>query len=148
RRADTHPEPDRRRAGSTFSLGGSRRGRPTMSVRDQVQIELDGRRTARISPLISPALLRHEHPMDPSTAERIVSARAEIAEILNGTDDRLVVVVGPCSIHDRDAALDYASRLAVDARRFEDQLRVVMRVYFEKPRTTLGWKGLINDPDL
>jgi 3-deoxy-7-phosphoheptulonate synthase len=109
---------------------------------------LDGRRTAKISPLISPALLRQEHPMPPHLAPDIERARTEIANILDSVDDRLVVVVGPCSIHDRAAALDYAALLAEDARRLAGQLRVVMRVYFEKPRTTLGWKGLINDPEL
>jgi 3-deoxy-7-phosphoheptulonate synthase len=111
-------------------------------------VELDGVHTKRISPLISPALLRQEHPMDPHTGRCVRRTRAEIADIVNGVDDRLVVVVGPCSIHDPAAALEYASRLAADAERFADRLRIVMRAYFEKPRTTLGWKGLINDPDL
>jgi 3-deoxy-7-phosphoheptulonate synthase len=109
---------------------------------------LDGRRTAKISPLISPALLRQEHPMPAEVGRRIETARAEIADILAGTDDRLVVVVGPCSIHDRDAALEYATLLAAEAERLSGRLRIVMRAYFEKPRTTLGWKGLINDPGL
>jgi 3-deoxy-7-phosphoheptulonate synthase len=86
--------------------------------------------------------------MSPQIGPRIERARAEITDILNGVDDRLVVVVGPCSIHDRDAALEYAALLAKDAERLAGQLRIVMRVYFEKPRTTLGWKGLINDPEL
>jgi 3-deoxy-7-phosphoheptulonate synthase len=81
-------------------------------------------------------------------APQVDRARAEIADIVHGRDDRLIVVVGPCSIHDRDAALDYAARLAADAAALADRLRIVMRVYFEKPRTTLGWKGLINDPGL
>jgi 3-deoxy-7-phosphoheptulonate synthase len=121
-----------------------------MTVVDEPRVAapLDGRRTAKISPLISPALLRQEHPMSPHIAPRIERARAEITDILDGVDDRLVVVVGPCSIHDRDAALEYAALLAKDAERFAGQLRIVMRVYFEKPRTTLGWKGLINDPEL
>ncbi|WP_028934104.1 3-deoxy-7-phosphoheptulonate synthase [Pseudonocardia spinosispora] len=109
---------------------------------------LDGKRTAKISPLISPALLRQEHPLPLHTGQRIERARAEVVDILNGVDDRLVVVVGPCSIHDKAAALDYAAKLAVDSERLSDELRIVMRVYFEKPRTTLGWKGLINDPEL
>jgi 3-deoxy-7-phosphoheptulonate synthase len=109
---------------------------------------LDGRRTRAISPLIPPSLLRQEHPMPAHLAPAVHRARTEIADIVHGTDDRLVVVVGPCSIHDRDAALEYAALLARDAERLSDRLRIVMRVYFEKPRTTLGWKGLINDPDL
>lgn len=109
---------------------------------------LDGRRTARISPLISPSLLRAEHPLSTAGAERVERARAGIVDVLDGRDDRLLVVVGPCSIHDRDAALDYAARLAAVAEKLSDRLLIVMRTYFEKPRTTLGWKGLINDPDL
>ncbi|GAA5145723.1 3-deoxy-7-phosphoheptulonate synthase [Pseudonocardia eucalypti] len=112
------------------------------------QVQLDGKRTAKISPLISPALLRQEHPLPAHTGRRIERFRGEVADIVGGVDDRLIVVVGPCSIHDRAAALEYAALLAADAERFGDELRVVMRVYFEKPRTTLGWKGLINDPDL
>ncbi len=110
--------------------------------------QLDGRRTARISPLIPPSLLRAEHPLDTPDAERVERARAEITDVLDGRDDRLLVVVGPCSIHDRDAALDYAARLAGVRDELADRLVIVMRAYFEKPRTTLGWKGLINDPDL
>ncbi|MBA2324188.1 MAG: 3-deoxy-7-phosphoheptulonate synthase [Pseudonocardiales bacterium] len=109
---------------------------------------LDGRRTAHISPLIPPSLLRAEHPLSAAGADRIQRARAEIVDVLDGRDDRLLVVVGPCSIHDRDAALDYAARLAALAEQLNDRLLIVMRAYFEKPRTTLGWKGLINDPDL
>jgi 3-deoxy-7-phosphoheptulonate synthase len=109
---------------------------------------LDGKRTAAISPLISPALLRQEHPMPAHIGPVVDRARTEITDIVHGAADRLVVVVGPCSIHDRDAALEYAALLARDAAELSDRLRIVMRVYFEKPRTTLGWKGLINDPDL
>ena len=83
------------------------------------------------------------------TATRVVmAARNAIHAILNGTDDRLLVVVGPCSVHDPVAAVDYATRLAALRERLADRLEIVMRVYFEKPRTTVGWKGLINDPDL
>src|SRR6202165_5643392 len=83
------------------------------------------------------------------TATRVVmAARNAVHAILNGTDDRLLVVVGPCSVHDPVAAVDYAARLAALRERLADRLEIVMRVYFEKPRTTVGWKGLINDPDL
>ncbi|HVL85174.1 MAG TPA: 3-deoxy-7-phosphoheptulonate synthase [Pseudonocardia sp.] len=109
---------------------------------------LDDRRTTRISPLLSPALLRHELPVDERVAEVVTRARAEVLDVLDGRDDRLLVVVGPCSVHDPDAALDYAGRLADRAERHVGELRVVMRTYFEKPRTTVGWKGLINDPHL
>ena len=109
---------------------------------------LDDLRTARVSPLISPALLRHELPVDDDVAATVSRARSEVIDILEGRDDRLLVVVGPCSIHDPDAALDYAHRLAELSERVSRELRVVMRTYFEKPRSTVGWKGLINDPGL
>ncbi|MEJ3653772.1 3-deoxy-7-phosphoheptulonate synthase [Actinomycetes bacterium KLBMP 9759] len=109
---------------------------------------LDEQRTTRISPLLSPSLLRHELPIEPGVADTVTSARAEVVDVLDGRDDRLVVVVGPCSIHDPVAALDYAHRLAAQAERVSGELRIVMRAYFEKPRSTVGWKGLINDPGL
>ena len=94
----------------------------------------------------SPADLLREMPLSPAAAERIVSARERIARLLRGEEDRLLVVVGPCSIHDPLAARDYAERLVAVRERLSDRLEIVMRVYFEKPRTTVGWKGLINDP--
>jgi 3-deoxy-7-phosphoheptulonate synthase len=109
---------------------------------------LDEHRTTRISPLLSPALLRHELPVDEQVADTVTRARSEVVDILDGRDDRLIVVVGPCSIHDPDAAMDYANRLAAHAERVSGELRIVMRTYFEKPRSTVGWKGLINDPGL
>ncbi|MBB4684917.1 3-deoxy-7-phosphoheptulonate synthase [Amycolatopsis jiangsuensis] len=109
---------------------------------------LDQQRTTAVSPLISPALLREEHPVDADVAEVVQTGRARTLDILDGRDDRLAVMVGPCSVHDPAAALDYARRLAEKAGQLRGELHVVMRVYFEKPRTTLGWKGLINDPDL
>ncbi len=109
---------------------------------------LDEHRTTRISPLISPAFLRHELPVSAAVADTVVRARADVVDILDGRDDRLVVVVGPCSIHDPAAARDYAHRLAAHAERVAGELRIVMRTYFEKPRSTVGWKGLINDPGL
>ncbi len=109
---------------------------------------LDEHRTSRISPLLSPALLRHELPVDAAAADTVTRARADTVDILDGRDDRMLVVVGPCSIHDPAAALDYAGRLAEHAGRVAGELRIVMRTYFEKPRSTVGWKGLINDPGL
>ncbi len=97
-------------------------------------------------PLIAPAILEDELPLPPGAATLIARSRQEIAAILNGTDPRLLVVVGPCSIHDPAAALDYAQRLHDAAPAFARDLLLVMRVYFEKPRTVVGWKGLINDP--
>jgi 3-deoxy-7-phosphoheptulonate synthase len=105
-------------------------------------------RIAAIEEVISPEQLHAELPLSETAAERVLAARQAAHEILSGADDRLVVVTGPCSIHDPDAALDYAQRLAEVRGSHGDDLLVLMRVYFEKPRTTVGWKGLINDPDL
>jgi 3-deoxy-7-phosphoheptulonate synthase len=99
-------------------------------------------------PLIAPAVLEEELPLADSGAELVARTRRDIAGIISGRDDRLLVVVGPCSIHDPEAALDYAVRLKEAAALHPTQLLVVMRVYFEKPRTVVGWKGLINDPFL
>ena len=99
-------------------------------------------------PLVAPAVLHQELPMDAAALETVASARRRIQDILSGRDQRLLVVVGPCSVHDVKAAREYAQRLAPIRERLKDQLEVVMRVYFEKPRTTVGWKGLINDPHL
>jgi 3-deoxy-7-phosphoheptulonate synthase len=101
-----------------------------------------------ITPIIAPADLRQVFPLSAAHAEFVNKSRQCLKEILQRRDQRLMVVVGPCSIHDTDAAVDYARRLAALARRVDDQLMLVMRVYFEKPRTTVGWKGLINDPDM
>jgi 3-deoxy-7-phosphoheptulonate synthase len=101
-----------------------------------------------IRPLIPPAILMEEiHPGEEAIA-RVADARRQISDIVHGKDDRLLVVVGPCSIHDPKAALDYASRLKPLRDELSDDLFIVMRTYFEKPRTTVGWKGLINDPNL
>jgi 3-deoxy-7-phosphoheptulonate synthase len=99
-------------------------------------------------PLVAPAVLEEAIPLDDAGSARIAAARAAIAAIMSGRDDRLLVVVGPCSIHDPSAALEYASLLRPIAARHGGELLVAMRVYFEKPRTVVGWKGLINDPDL
>jgi 3-deoxy-7-phosphoheptulonate synthase len=99
-------------------------------------------------PLLSPAALLHELPLGEAQQETVARTRAEVRAVLDGTDDRLLVVTGPCSVHDPKAALDYASRLAGLRERLADDLLIVMRVYFEKPRTVTGWKGLINDPGM
>ncbi|MDI9894788.1 MULTISPECIES: 3-deoxy-7-phosphoheptulonate synthase [Nocardiaceae] len=109
---------------------------------------LDDQRTISISPLVAPSVVRREHAVDDAIAASVRTGRSGVVDILDGRDDRLIVVVGPCSVHDTDAALDYARRLAATAAELGDRLHIVMRVYFEKPRTTLGWKGLINDPHL
>jgi 3-deoxy-7-phosphoheptulonate synthase len=105
-------------------------------------------RVVSLRPLVSPALLTDDLPLDAPGARLVSSARADLVRILNWEDDRLFVVVGPCSVHDCSAAMEYAERLAALDARVADDLKIVMRVYFEKPRTTLGWKGLINDPRL
>ncbi|ERT11222.1 3-deoxy-7-phosphoheptulonate synthase [Photorhabdus temperata] len=96
--------------------------------------------------LITPAELKQQYPLSGNDLHAIANARKIIADIIQRRDPRLLVVCGPCSIHDVDAALDYAHRLAVLSSELSDSLYIVMRVYFEKPRTTVGWKGLINDP--
>ncbi|MBS1270470.1 MAG: Phospho-2-dehydro-3-deoxyheptonate aldolase, Tyr-sensitive [Gammaproteobacteria bacterium] len=101
-----------------------------------------------LTPLVPPDSLRSELPLTESAGRTIVESRATIPAILEGRDRRLLVVVGPCSIHDTGAALDYAERLALLREKLNDSLYIVMRTYFEKPRTTIGWKGLINDPHL
>jgi len=108
----------------------------------------DELRTARIGSLLTPAELAEAHPLAPHIADNITAARQRIARILTGADPRLLVVIGPCSLHDPVAALEYAQRLNEMRERFADRLEIVMRAYFEKPRTVVGWKGLISDPDL
>ena len=111
---------------------------PRESVRDQ--------RIERLEPLLPPRELLDELALSPAHVEAVIRGRAAAQAILSGADDRLLAVVGPCSVHDVDATLDYASRLSEQGRAIEREVCVTMRVYFEKPRTTTGWKGLINDP--
>ncbi|MBV9889569.1 MAG: 3-deoxy-7-phosphoheptulonate synthase, partial [Rhizobacter sp.] len=119
-----------------------------VGARDATQdtTRIDDVRIAAVRPLISPALLQEELPVPPDVQALVERARVGIAEILRGRDDRLIVVVGPCSIHDHGEALEYAERLAGLAGELGRELALVMRIYFEKPRTTVGWKGYINDP--
>jgi 3-deoxy-7-phosphoheptulonate synthase len=109
---------------------------------------LDDLRIDTLRPLISPALLEDEISLTPSAVETITKARKIASDIVKHKDDRLLVIVGPCSIHDQKSALEYGSRLAELIKKYHKELCIVMRVYFEKPRTTVGWKGLINDPYL
>ena len=109
-------------------------------VRDQ--------RIERVVELVPPAALLEELPLGEERARAVVHGREEVVAVLDGSDDRLLVVVGPCSVHDVAAALDYAHHLSEEARDLREDLLIAMRVYFEKPRTTTGWKGLINDPHL
>ena len=99
-------------------------------------------------PLMSPALIHRDLPLDQAASEIVSTTRKKIQSILHGNDPRILVIVGPCSVHDVDAAIEYAKRLAPLREKYSQHLEIVMRVYFEKPRTTVGWKGLINDPHL
>ncbi|CRY53998.1 MULTISPECIES: 3-deoxy-7-phosphoheptulonate synthase [Yersinia] len=108
----------------------------------------DELRTARIDSLVTPLQLAEKLPISEAIADNVTASRKRIEKILTGEDPRLLVVVGPCSIHDLDAAIDYATRLNVLRERYQDSLEIVMRTYFEKPRTVVGWKGLISDPAL
>jgi 3-deoxy-7-phosphoheptulonate synthase len=108
----------------------------------------DDLRIRSFAPLSSPAELLRELPCTEPISDNVANARRALHRILHGEDDRLAVVIGPCSIHDAKAATDYARRLRPLRESLGDSLEIVMRVYFEKPRTTIGWKGLINDPDL
>jgi 3-deoxy-7-phosphoheptulonate synthase len=110
--------------------------------------DLRDQRIRQVRPLLSPAALRRELPLTPRAHATVLDGREVVRSALDGVDPRLLVIVGPCSIHDPEAALDYARRLAAVVEDVKDDLCVVMRVYFEKPRSTIGWKGLINDPDL
>ncbi|MBN9070562.1 MAG: 3-deoxy-7-phosphoheptulonate synthase [Rhizobiales bacterium] len=108
----------------------------------------DDLRLREIRELTTPEDIMREVPRTLTATQTVSAARNAIRNILQGDDDRLLVVIGPCSIHDPEAAIDYAARLAGERERLADRLEIVMRVYFEKPRNTVGWKGLINDPDL
>jgi len=112
------------------------------------QPPVENARVLGVAPLVSPAELKARLPLSPAHARSVLAARETARNVLFGADSRLMVIVGPCSIHDPVAALEYARRLSELAPKVADRLFLVMRVYFEKPRTTTGWKGLINDPDL
>src|SRR6476620_10112534 len=109
---------------------------------------IDDVRIGAVRPLITPALLQERVPVRDETLAIVEGSRAAIAAVLHGRDDRLIVVVGPCSIHDHDQAIEYGERLKREADALQRELLIVMRTYFEKPRTTVGWKGYINDPHL
>ena len=120
--------------------------RADFSTHDTTRI--DDLRIRAVRPLLTPALLEERLPATEAVEAVVERSRQAIADVLHGRDDRLVVVIGPCSIHDHDQAMEYARRLQAEADRLAQDLLVVMRVYFEKPRTTVGWKGYINDPHL
>jgi 3-deoxy-7-phosphoheptulonate synthase len=131
-----------------MSTPASHHGKAAVAPAAGARLPIDDTRIRDIMELAPPAHLLRESPASEVAARTTYEARAAIHRVLHGADDRLLVVVGPCSIHDYDAAIDYATRLAAVRRELCSELIIVMRVYFEKPRTTVGWKGLINDPRL
>lgn len=119
-----------------------------MLIPRSMSIPLDDLRIQSIRQLIAPTILMEELPASAKVAETVSTTRREIADVLAGRDNRILAIVGPCSIHDPEAALEYADKLAELQKEVSADVLLVMRVYFEKPRTTVGWKGLINDPHL
>jgi 3-deoxy-7-phosphoheptulonate synthase len=119
-----------------------------IAPRTQDTTRIDDVRIGAVRPLLTPALLQEWLPITPAAQSLVERSRSAISQVLHGQDDRLVVVVGPCSIHDHDQAMAYAHKLKPVADALAQDLLVVMRVYFEKPRTTVGWKGYINDPHM
>ncbi|OTG80777.1 3-deoxy-7-phosphoheptulonate synthase [Acinetobacter sp. ANC 4558] len=120
----------------------------TLQSNSITQNDIDDVNVQSIQPLVTPAQLKTELPLTENAYQTVLKGRETIRNILDGKDQRIFVVIGPCSIHDIKAAHEYADRLKVLSDKIQDSIYVVMRVYFEKPRTTVGWKGLINDPDM
>jgi 3-deoxy-7-phosphoheptulonate synthase len=118
------------------------------TIRAVTRHRTDDLRITGLNPLISPAVLAYYLPITEQASELVANTRTQADAILRGEDDRLLAIVGPCSIHDPEAAIEYAGKLKEEAKCIEKDVLVIMRVYFEKPRTTVGWKGLINDPSL
>jgi len=123
-------------------------GKMMIGMKGETRDRVRDQRIERIEELVSPGALLADLPLGDDREGAVVRGRGEVGNVLDGSDDRVLVVVGPCSVHDPAAALDYAGRLAEQARKLSSDLLIAMRVYFEKPRTTTGWKGLINDPHL
>ena len=123
-------------------------GKMMIGMKGETRDRVRDQRIERIEELISPDALLTELPLGDDRESAVVRGRGEVGNVLDGSDDRVLVVVGPCSVHDPAAALDYAGRLSEQAQKLSRDLLIAMRVYFEKPRTTTGWKGLINDPHL
>ncbi len=111
-------------------------------------MQIENLRIKELRPLISPAVIKEEFPITPTGVDNVSRGRSQAEAIIQGKSDKLLVVMGPCSIHDPKAALEYAHKLKKACQEFSDDLLIIMRIYFEKPRTILGWKGLINDPGL
>ena len=110
--------------------------------------QTDDLRINHVTEVESPAAIHNQFPISESAANTVANSRTAIHNILHGKDDRLLVIIGPCSVHDPKSAIEYAEKLKVVREQLKDDLEIVMRVYFEKPRTTVGWKGMINDPHL
>jgi 3-deoxy-7-phosphoheptulonate synthase len=110
--------------------------------------QTDDLRINHVTEVESPAAIHNQFPISESAATTVANSRTAIHNILHGKDDRLLVIIGPCSVHDPKSAIEYAEKLKVVREQLKDDLEIVMRVYFEKPRTTVGWKGMINDPHL
>ena len=119
-----------------------------MNTKNDISIENDDTRIGKIEQVLPPIALLEKYPASNVAVKTVENARHEAHNIIHGEDDRLLVVIGPCSIHDPKAALEYAKRIKLMREKYQDTLQIIMRVYFEKPRTTVGWKGLINDPYL
>ena len=119
-----------------------------MKTKNDISIENDDTRIGKIEQVLPPIALLEKYPASSIAVKTVENARNEAHNIIHGEDDRLLVVIGPCSIHDPKAALEYAKRIKLMREKYQDTLQIIMRVYFEKPRTTVGWKGLINDPYL
>ena len=119
-----------------------------MKTKNDISIENDDTRIGKIEQVLPPIALLEKYPASSIAVKTVENARNEAHKIIHGEDDRLLVVIGPCSIHDPKAALEYAKRIKLMREKYQDTLQIIMRVYFEKPRTTVGWKGLINDPYL
>ncbi|KAK9447105.1 3-deoxy-7-phosphoheptulonate synthase [Limtongia smithiae] len=130
-----------------FTIDGYNSSSRSSSVNGTTE-EPEDVRILGYDPLVPPALLQQEFPASETSAETVLAGRQGAIKILNGKSDKILVVVGPCSIHDPESAYEYAARLRVVADKLKDDLLIVMRAYLEKPRTTVGWKGLINDPDI
>lgn len=138
-----HGQDIRLNPGTENTISMSPMGQDAMS---KITYKTSNTRIKEIKELSPPSVVFKEYPLSNETARVTFETRTAIHRILHGADDRLLVIIGPCSIHDYDAAIEYAKRLTLEKARFEQDLLIVMRVYFEKPRTTVGWKGLINDP--
>ncbi|EPT05198.1 hypothetical protein FOMPIDRAFT_1111832 [Fomitopsis schrenkii] len=119
----------------------------SITIREALE-KLDDRRVRNVRPLIPPQILQEDVPLTLNAVQTVLEGRKATEDILHSKDDRLLVVVGPCSVNNAEAAMEYARLLRAYAEQSKDDLHIIMRVYFEKPRTTVGWKGLINDPDM